>query len=294
MIGDSVSNPVIGQMRMQFWRDAVKGVYGSDSVSGCGITHTRAFDLRILTDHAEATSSTLLYALLSLLTIPSNSLDSLSHAASHVGVAQGIVTLLRGLPYHASKGRMTIPAEITSKHGVSQEEVFRRGKEAKGIVDAVYEFAVLANDHLITARDMLSKLDDGKVPREAVPVFLTGPRTSINEIPPHDMSRFPKRSSSNDSRRLISTLSNRDCRYDLILDLRSLGRHAGQIKERAIARPSTTALLLPPRPSPSSRATCISSPLNQPRIFTAPCRPEAFVGSMDRLCGRLTCDVHGP
>lgn len=127
-----------------------------------------------LTDHAEATSSTLLYALLSLLTIPSNSLDSLSHAASHVGVAQGIVTLLRGLPYHASKGRMSIPAEITSKHGVSQEEVFRRGKEAKGIVDAVYEFAVLANDHLITARDTLSKLDDGKVPREAMPVFLTG------------------------------------------------------------------------------------------------------------------------
>lgn len=58
---------------------------------------------------------------------------------------------------------------MTAKHGVSQEDVFRRGGHADGIDDAVYEFASMANQHVRTARDMF----EGKVPDEAVPVFLS-------------------------------------------------------------------------------------------------------------------------
>jgi NADH dehydrogenase [ubiquinone] 1 alpha subcomplex assembly factor 6 len=124
-----------------------------------------------LTAHAEATSSTFLYLLLSLLSQSAS--HTFSHAASHVGVAQTISTLLRALPYHASKGHMVIPAEITARHGVSQEEVFRHGGDAKKIDDAVFEFATIANDHLITARDMFSKECGGKVPGPAKPAFLS-------------------------------------------------------------------------------------------------------------------------
>ena len=66
---------------------------------------------------------------------------------------------------------MVIPAEITARHGVSQEEVFRQGGHASGVDDAVFEFATLANDHLITARDMF-KETAGKVPGPVHPVFL--------------------------------------------------------------------------------------------------------------------------
>ena len=123
-----------------------------------------------LLSHAESTSSTLNYLLLSILDLHS---DKLLHAASHIGVAQTIAVLLRALPYHASKGHMVIPASITAKHGVIQEEVFRRGPNASGIDDAVYEFAVTANDHLLTARDMF-KDESGKVlvPNEAIPALL--------------------------------------------------------------------------------------------------------------------------
>lgn len=121
-----------------------------------------------LTAHSESTSSTLLYLLLSLLALPSS---TLSHAASHLGAAQTFTTLLRALPFHAKNGRMVVPAEITAKHGVVQEEVFRRGPAAQGINDAVFEFATLANDHIITARNMLQQ--EG-LPREAMPVFLVG------------------------------------------------------------------------------------------------------------------------
>ena len=70
---------------------------------------------------------------------------------------------------------MVIPAEITARHGVSQEEVFRKGGGAKGIDDAVFEFATLANDNLITAREMF-KENGGLVPERARPVFLSAVR----------------------------------------------------------------------------------------------------------------------
>lgn len=99
--------------------------------------------------------------------------DTLLHAASHLGIAHCVSTLLRALPYHASKGRMVIPAEITAKHGVSQEDVFRKGPATKGIEDAVFDFATIANDNMITAREMF-KEGTGKVPRDAMPVFGAG------------------------------------------------------------------------------------------------------------------------
>jgi len=146
-------------------------------------------NLTTLTAHAESTSSTFLYTLLSLLSLPS---PSLAHAASHLGAAQTFATLLRALPFHAARGRMVIPAEITAQRGVRMEEVFRavgeggldkgKGTEKgsgwkKNLEDAVFEFATVANDHLITARDVF-KDGGGKVPVEAMPVFLSGSPTS--------------------------------------------------------------------------------------------------------------------
>lgn len=99
----------------------------------------------------------------------------LSHAASHLGVAQTFATLLRALPFHAKHGRMVIPAEITAKHGVKQEDVFRYGPQAEGMQDAAFEFATFANDHLITAREKFREEGmEGKVPPRAMPVFLVG------------------------------------------------------------------------------------------------------------------------
>ncbi|CCM03530.1 uncharacterized protein FIBRA_05664 [Fibroporia radiculosa] len=199
-VPEAVSNPTIGKMRMQFWRDAVKAIGDgrpprhpvalalSDACWSGGLPayhlkriidardaelHTPThLTLNSLTAHAESTSSTFLYLLLSLLSLTSSS--TLSHAASHLGIAQGIATLLRALPYHASQGRMVIPAEITARHGVSQEEVFRRGGHAVGIEDAVFEFATIANDNLLTSKEMFNHAGlDGKIPWRARPAFLS-------------------------------------------------------------------------------------------------------------------------
>jgi NADH dehydrogenase [ubiquinone] 1 alpha subcomplex assembly factor 6 len=49
-----------------------------------------------------------------------------------------------------------------SQSGVIEEEVFRKGAEAAGLKDAVFEVATRASDHLITARQMLKNLRDGQ------------------------------------------------------------------------------------------------------------------------------------
>lgn len=129
-----------------------------------------------LVAHAESTSSTLLYLLLSLL---SSSSSSLSHAASHLGIAQTFTILLRAFPYHARARRMVIPTEITSKHGVVHERVFRDGPLAEGIDNAVFEFATQANDQLSLARSIF---ENGKVPLTVLPIFLAGVRGSVRSV----------------------------------------------------------------------------------------------------------------
>ncbi|KAK0221836.1 isoprenoid synthase domain-containing protein [Armillaria fumosa] len=206
-VQDTVSNPMIGQLRMQFWRDAIKSFSDGSPprhpialalYDACQRTHLPAYHLKriidardaelyssdhlttdSLTAHAEATSSTLLYLLLSLFSASSSS--TLSHAASHLGISQTFATLLRALPFHAANGRMIIPAELTAKHGVVQEDVFRKGADAPGIEDAVFELATLANDHLQTARSMFKEDGfEGKVPRAVMPVFMAGVSVASN------------------------------------------------------------------------------------------------------------------
>ncbi|KAL2682753.1 hypothetical protein Neosp_007208 [[Neocosmospora] mangrovei] len=48
--------------------------------------------------------------------------------------------------------------------GVKEEEVFRQGPNAPGLQDAVFQVATRANDHLITAREMLKRLKAGEDP----------------------------------------------------------------------------------------------------------------------------------
>ncbi|KAF8133651.1 isoprenoid synthase domain-containing protein [Boletus edulis] len=197
MIQEAVSQTPLGQARLMFWRDAVKdifanrpprhpialGLHEATQRSRLAPYHfQRIIEAReqelhaqshltveSATSHAESTASTFLYLLLSLLNLPS---ATLSHAASHLGVAQSFTTLLRAFPFHASKGMMVIPAELTAKHGVNQQEVLTKGTTSKALEDAVYAFATVANDHLLTARNMFRETG-GKVPAEAMPVFVS-------------------------------------------------------------------------------------------------------------------------
>ena len=55
-----------------------------------------------------------------------------------------------------------MPLDVMARHAVSEESVLREGPRAEGLTDAVFEVATRANDHLITAREMLAGLKKGE------------------------------------------------------------------------------------------------------------------------------------
>lgn len=130
--------------------------------------------LSALESYAENTYSTMLYLTLSAL--PQVSLTT-DHIASHIGKAMGIAAVLRGIPLIAfppqqplgtsnsmtgqsgpSQGAVLLPLDVMAEASVREEDVFRQGGSALGLRDAVFTVATRASDHLITAREMLSKL----------------------------------------------------------------------------------------------------------------------------------------
>lgn len=133
--------------------------------------------LASLEDYAENTYSTIMYATLASMPLRSMHVD---HLASHIGKACGIVAVLRGVPVLAAPAQpvrtpsgietpsrnqaLLLPLDIMAEEGVKEEQVFRQGSSAPGLQDAIFKVATRANDHLITAREMLKRLKAGQDP----------------------------------------------------------------------------------------------------------------------------------
>lgn len=201
---ETVSNPTLGQMRVQFWRDSIdktfagtpprepiclllaKALQDLEARAGGSTKKSLKFwvsrvikarerhmsdrpfpSIAALEEHAENTYSTLMYATLAALPMRSMHVD---HLASHIGKACGIAALLRGIPVLAAPPTETsrrdpallLPLDVMGEAGVTEETVFREGPHAHGFRDAVFNVATRANDHLITAREMLKNLKAGE------------------------------------------------------------------------------------------------------------------------------------
>ena len=103
-----------------------------------------------------------------------SSTSSITHTLSHLATLLTTVSLLKTLPVLVnSKRQINIPHDIAQKHGIVEEDVLRKGSEAQGLRDALYEIGTRGMDELITARREL-KGSGGKVdPKIATPIFLS-------------------------------------------------------------------------------------------------------------------------
>ena len=130
-----------------------------------------------LESYAENTYSTLLYLTLAAYPLKSVTMD---HLASHIGKAAGISAVLRGFPILAfppaprhqpsptggydiqssntARGIITLPLDTTSTSGLCDEDVYRKGSNAEGLKDAIFNVATRASDHLITLRSMVKSI----------------------------------------------------------------------------------------------------------------------------------------
>lgn len=187
-----VSDPMPGEIRFQWWRDALDAPPGSDvdqhpvagairrTISAYGLPlaafhaliDARVFDLYDdpmptvgdLEGYAGETSSALIQ--LAAIVLAGGREPGTAVAAGHAGVAYAVTGLIRALPWHARRRQLYLPADILDAHRVDREDVFsgRCTAELKGAVAAL---AALARRHLAETRAHI-----GCVSREIVPAFL--------------------------------------------------------------------------------------------------------------------------
>ena len=73
----------------------------------------------------------------------------LDHAASHLGKAVGISTLLRGTVYHAQRRRIYLPADLMAQEGVDENQL-TKGEASEGLNNVVFEVASAAKVSVCT------------------------------------------------------------------------------------------------------------------------------------------------
>jgi phytoene synthase len=152
-VRDHVSQPLPGEIRLQWWRDALTGGgQGADhgAVEGNPVAAellramalydlpVDAFvrlidahvfdvyddpmpDMAALEAHCRDTSAAL-YRLRAKI-LGANSSD-VARMSDHAGIAEGLVDVMLALPRHAARRQLYLPGDLMNLHGVVAEEVF--------------------------------------------------------------------------------------------------------------------------------------------------------------------------
>lgn len=178
-VTDLVSAPIPGEIRQQWWRDAIEGLgrgevtanpvaaaildtigrFGLPRQAFIDLIDARVFDLyqdpmpslADLEGYLGETSSALIR--LATLILAGGRDPGGAEAAGHAGLAYGITGLLRALPWHARQGRLYLPKDILDRHGVTRDDVVL-GRGGPGVRAACAELRDLARWHLERVRSL--------------------------------------------------------------------------------------------------------------------------------------------
>ncbi|WP_316398355.1 phytoene/squalene synthase family protein [Bradyrhizobium sp. 33ap4] len=190
-VHEQVSQPLPGEMRLQWWTDMLAGA-GHGGVEGnpvaAELLHTirnhrlpvspfsrlveeHQFDLyndpmpslTALEGYLDATSSVLFSQATRVVARPSEAID---HLARHAGLAQGMAQVIASFGRDAAQQQLFLPLQLLQQHGGSKEEVFA-GKVTPNIRAAIDQLADEAQGHLKTAFGLLAD-----VPSGVRPIFL--------------------------------------------------------------------------------------------------------------------------
>lgn len=146
-----------------------------------------------LEDFGEQAFSSLLYLQLELFGAHDD--QQVDYMASHVGVAGGIVSLLRQLPSQAVQRHSLLPREILDKHRPSTSATLGRStdpEDTRRFRDAVFDVAAQAYGHLDRARELSSQLPAEKtrvlrLEAAALSLFLEGLRLKHFDVYDSDL-----------------------------------------------------------------------------------------------------------
>jgi 15-cis-phytoene synthase len=190
-IREAVREALTGELRLQWWRDALQGEARGDVTANpvaaaldetitrfrlprqalVDLIDARVFDLyddpmpsvSDLEGYCGETSSALI-RLASVILSPDD--PGPADAAGHAGVAYAVTGLLRAFPWHARRGQVYLPKTVMDSRGVTREEIVS-GRSSPGLLAALSEMRGVARTHL----DRTNALR-GVIPRQATPAFL--------------------------------------------------------------------------------------------------------------------------
>lgn len=187
-VAEVVREPHLGEIRLQWWRDAVAagkpvGQAVADGVTEVqtkyalpedliqGMIDARGFDLdsepmptmAALRQYLGATAGAVFEAGARICGAP---VEAAAAMARHAGVAYGLTGMMRTLPFYASHGKIPIPADVLSQHGVDPDTLFR-GEDSAALRAALAKLRVVATAELDAARTAFTA-----IPAAARAVFL--------------------------------------------------------------------------------------------------------------------------
>lgn len=180
-VRDLVSAPAPGEIRLQWWVDAIEGEARGDvhayPVADALIDTVHRFRLprRALTDLIEARRFDLyedpmpdLEALeawcghtasvpirLASLILADDAAPGGADCAGYAGVAIGIAALLRAFAHHSGQGRLYVPVDVLAAHGLTPGAALTR-PAPEGLTAALAELRALARQRLAQAQETLS------------------------------------------------------------------------------------------------------------------------------------------
>lgn len=172
-IRDVASQPVAGEIRLQWWRDAVgdeaRGDVASHPVAAAlldtierfrlpqhaflDLLEARIFDLyddpmpalADLEGYCGETASARVR--LASLVLAGGVDPGAADAAGHAGVAEAVTDLLRAFPRHAKRGQVYVPQDVLHRHGATREDIVA-GTDSAALKAALAEMRALARSHL--------------------------------------------------------------------------------------------------------------------------------------------------
>jgi phytoene synthase len=206
-VREIVSEPLLGEIRFQWWRDALEGAADAkanpvaaallDTIARFDLPEEPLLELISARGHGlygdaiesvnaeaytEATCSNLLR--LAALILDGAEAAASRDAALHAGIAYGITGLIRALPWHCARGQVFVPAGILQAHGASRDD-FVAGHASPEVLAALAHLPALARAHLDIFYAKLPALPDKSRPA-FLPVCLCEPYLRLMEKPGYE------------------------------------------------------------------------------------------------------------
>ena len=192
-VAESVREPMMHAIRLQWWREAVEGAREGkprqhQTVTALAELFARhdlpaalfeaiidareddaahiVFDtLEALEKYADATAGNLMRLAARILGEPQDDL------AREAGVAQALTGILRAIPFHAARGKVHLPNDLLAAAGTSRDEILQT-QSGKNLGPVIARIADAARAHLAKARALPK-------PGRTLPAFLPAAPTSL-------------------------------------------------------------------------------------------------------------------